>query len=503
MKILTTQQIRELDQITIRKQYNNSWELMEKASEELFHFMKQENIEKSKEIILFCGAGNNGGDGLALSRMLLKDGFSVTTYLLETQKYSKDNLKNQELVKTNGGIILPFQKDQDLDLPKNVIVIDALFGSGLNRALGADWKDLFEQIRVSKPQKVYAIDMPSGLLNDMTMKAEFSCLTADLVLTFQTPKLSLLLPDNKKYVQSFKVLDIGLDNQTIEEIETSVYFIDKYLILSFLKTPNIFSHKGTFGRVLIVGGSYGSIGAPVLASKAAMRTGCGLVTCYLPECGYEIIQSSFNEAMCLTDKHTDFITNIPDANSFDAVAAGMGLGRNESTKRALLEWLPAMSENTLILDADALNILAETEDPFGIIPKGSILTPHPKELERLIGTWKDDFEKLEKVRNIAGQYQIIFVIKGAYSAVVCPDQNIYFNSTGNWGMATAGSGDVLSGIIASLLAQKYTPIQSAILGVYLHGLAGDSAIKTIHPHSLIASDIIQHIGNAYFEMEKH
>lgn len=500
MKIFSTQQMKELDRLTIQKKYSNSWELMENASTEIYKALLEQNISPKVPILFMCGCGNNGGDGLAVARMMAQK-YSVQVFLLQSENYSSDNIRNQELLAATQTKIHFFELHDTLQLPTNAIYIDALFGSGLNRALEPALNNIFKQIKTAQPKKIFAIDMPSGLLDGYPMSEDATCLSADLVFTLQSPKLSLLLPQNQEYAKDFKVLEIGLDKESIAETPTNIYYIKEKFIKKLLKSPNVFAHKGTFGYVLIVGGNYGSIGAPILSTKAALKTGCGLVTCAVPKCGYEIVQTSFPEAMCMADESPYWISKIPQTSNYNAIAIGMGLGRNEATQNALLSFLMTSPTIPLVLDADALNILSETNDPFHYIPKGSVLTPHPKELERLVGTWTNDYEKIEKVRKIAKQYQIIILIKGAFSTIICPDDNIYFNSTGNWGMATGGSGDVLSGMIASLLAQGYTPITATILGVYLHGLSGDIASSISHPHSLIASDIIEHIGYAYKQLD--
>ncbi|HTO16449.1 MAG TPA: NAD(P)H-hydrate dehydratase [Edaphocola sp.] len=498
MKIFSNQQIQELDQQTIQKHYNDSWGLMEKAAKTLFESLEKQELKKDRQTIIFCGKGNNGGDGLALARILSDKKYIVKTFLLKATKYSKDNLINQDLLHESKFEIQYFNCNEQLHIENDSLIIDALFGTGLQNSLDSEWENIFNQIQDSNPYKIISVDLPSGLLNDQAMEVNSPCLKSDVCLSFQFPKLALLLPDNKNRVDSFRVLDIGLDEATIETMPTSFHFITKELIQSFLKSPNSFSHKGSFGHCIIIGGSYGSIGAPILSAKAALKSGSGLVTVFAPKCAYEIVQSNINEAFCKTDPNEHFISSFESLKKYDSYAIGMGLGSHPQTAIALKKWLKNAPENSIVLDADALNILALEDKPFEWIPKGSVLTPHPKELERLISSWENDYEKLKIVKEIALKYQLTILIKGAHSSIVCPDGLIYFNSTGNWGMATAGSGDVLSGIIASLIGQAYSPTQATIIAVFLHGLAGDFAKLNIHPHSITAGDIINNISNAYF-----
>ncbi|WP_339656720.1 NAD(P)H-hydrate dehydratase [Flavobacterium frigidarium] len=259
------------------------------------------------------------------------------------------------------------------------------------------------------------------------------------------------------------------------------------------------AHKGTQGHALIVAGSYGKIGAAVLASKACLKSGSGLVTAFVPKCGYQILQISNPEIMTLTDVEETFISNIDFDIKPQAIAIGPGLGQEKITQDALHQFFKS---NTvpLILDADALNILSINKNWLSLLQPKTTLTPHPKELERLIGKWNSDAEKLDKTKAFSKQYHVIVVMKGAPTVVIDGDA-VYKNSTGNAALATAGSGDVLTGIITSLVAQSYEPITAAILGVYLHGLTADIALPKTGHHAFIASDIIKYLGEAFLTIE--
>ena len=275
--------------------------------------------------------------------------------------------------------------------------------------------------------------------------------------------------------------------------------IDKKEILKYYKPIAVDTHKGIQGHALIIGGSYGKIGAVCLSSKAALKSGCGLVTAYIPKCGYEIVQIAIPEVMVLTDGNKKCISNINFDLQPDAIGIGPGIGQDEVTQKAFLKFLKT-NETPLVIDADGLNILSQNKSWFLLLQPGTILTPHPKELERLIGKWISEEEKFEKTISFSLQYNVIVVMKGAPTYII-DGETIYKNTTGNQALATAGSGDVLTGIITSFLAQGYESVQAAILGVYLHGLTADLAASKIGLQSFIASDIIGNLGGAFLSLE--
>ncbi|MFD1770946.1 NAD(P)H-hydrate dehydratase [Sphingobacterium suaedae] len=501
MKILSTTSIRLLEKETINQQAISSHILMERAARMVFHALQKSAGECCQSYIVLCGFGNNGGDGLALARMLHEAGHRVSTYLLEHERYSDENICQQKKLKQVQVEVMTLQPDMHIPFPAHSVLIDALFGHGLSRPLDNVWHILFEQIsRACLP--VVSIDIPSGLPADLPLPIGAPVIHANHTYTFAYPKLNLLLPEYATLSGSFSILDIGLDKKIAAAIPTNYFFTCKEDLTPILKPLEKFSHKGTFGHALIAGGKRGSIGAVILASKAALRTGCGLVTAYVPACGYEIIQNSFPEALVETDSTMDIIHAFPeDLSRYSASALGMGMGTAPETQQALFRFFQRIKDMShkprLLFDADALNILSIRPEWHDLIPANSILTPHPKELSRLLGQWDIDAIKFRKAQTWCRRFHQILVIKGAHSAVVLPDGPIYFNSTGNPGMATAGSGDVLSGMITALLAQGYEPKEAAIIGVYLHGLAGDQATLSIHPKSLLASDIIHNISNAW------
>ncbi|MFD2968622.1 NAD(P)H-hydrate dehydratase [Sphingobacterium bambusae] len=501
MKILSAQDIRTIEQETILKQQLPEAALMERAGRMLYNELQRVFGECACKAEILCGFGNNGGDGLVLARLLQQAGHEVTVYLLEHPTYSQDNLINQKRLEACAVPIIKINKASTLHFTEKSIVIDALFGYGLSRLLDESWAALFGQINATS-NRVFAIDIPSGLRADEPTPPDALVIRADRTYTLATVKLPLLLPMYGPLTGDFVILDIGLDADALAEIPTNRLYSTSVAIKKIVKPLTKFSHKGTFGHALIAGGSYGSIGAIVLASRAAFKTGCGLVTSYVPRCGYQIVQTALPEALVKTDPAEQLITTYSmDTAAYKALAIGMGMGTAEASQQALYQLLSDLQEKEqapkLLLDADALNILSLHQSWLSMLPKCSILTPHPKELQRLIGSWENDFEKLEKTSEWANRYQQIVVIKGANTAIVLPNGEIHFNSTGNPGMATAGAGDVLSGVIASLLAQDYSAADAAILGVYLHGLAGDCAANNIHQKSITATDIIEHLTDAW------
>ncbi|MGX1639692.1 NAD(P)H-hydrate dehydratase [Sphingobacterium sp. NPDC055431] len=498
MKILNADQLKIVDQETIQNEGINSWELMERASSIVSTAILDDYFDVIKElpIAIVCGKGNNGGDGLAIARQLMDSGYDVEVRLLKSDHYTADNQLNQDKLDN----IQYFDLDDDLDLPIEGFLIDCLFGYGLNATLSDEWRGVIEQMNDFQG-RIISVDMPSGLMLDAVGQFEDLIVRASKVYTFQFPKLALLLPQNSIFVGEFEVLDIGLDENSILKQSTSNRYVEVGMLDILLRSRSRYSHKGTFGHVAIVGGSLGKMGAVLMATKAALKSGCGLVTAYIPKCGYNVLQIGFPEAMVLLDSSEEKLVDFQVQGEFSAYGVGIGMGKDEETVRGFGIWLQSLAEDSkMVLDADALNIIAENEHLLKHLPINTILTPHPKELRRLIGEWENDLEKLDKVKAFCSENQVILVIKGANTAIVNPAAEVYFNSTGNPGMATGGTGDVLTGIISSLLAQGYNALDAAVLGVYIHGSAGDFAKDWVGETSLIASDLIDHLASAFMNL---
>ena len=377
------------------------------------------------------------------------------------------------------------------------IIVDGIFGIGLSRCPGGWVKKLIQYLNENKAFKL-AIDIPSGLYSNAPLEDVGAVLEASHTLTFQTPKLSFFLPETAPFVSGFDVLDIGLDREFLQQTEPLAQLISKAEAQRFYKPREKFDHKGTYGHALIVAGSYGKMGAAVLSTTAAFRIGAGMATAFIPKCGYDILQTAIPEAMVVTDAEAEFISNIAVDFEPSAIGIGMGIGKNAATVEALKKAFK-MENIPFVIDADALNNISENKELLKLLPKNSILTPHPGELKRLVGEWKDDYDKLRKVKKFSEKYQVVVIIKGYYTATVYGDK-IYINTTGNPGMATAGSGDALSGIITGLLSQRYDPLLASVFGVYLHGAAGDMAAGQMGYEAIMAGDIIDNLSEAYLNL---
>lgn len=499
MKIFTANQIYKADAFTLEKQGITSDELMERAAVQVFNWMDGRMRGAPVKIHLFCGIGNNGGDGIALARHLQEHGYNIEVFVVNySDKRSKDFLLNLERLKDRK--VWPTFLSSDCELPKigkDDIIVDAIFGIGLNRAPDKWVVNLMQHLNKSEAF-ILAIDIPSGLYVDKCPENTNGIIEAGFVLCFQLPKLVFFLPQAGIYVKQWEVLDIGLDAEYILNTKTDYEYMGKNEVLSMYIPRDKFSHKGTYGHSLIIGGSHGKIGAVILASKACLYSGSGLVTAYVPNCGYVPLQATLPEIMVITDENEHFISSIAYDFKPSVVGIGMGMGKNKNTKKAFSNFLKEY-KGYLVIDADGLNLLSESEKLLKELPSKTILTPHPKELERLIGKWKDDFDKLKKAKKFSKKYDCVLIIKGAHTMVVY--ENIgYINSTGNPGMATAGSGDILTGIITGLIAQGYEHLKASIFGVYLHGKAADIAVEKYGYQALTASRIIDYLGEAYISL---
>jgi NAD(P)H-hydrate epimerase len=494
MKILSATQIRQADQYTIEHEPLSSIDLMERAALTCVHWLK-EHFTQEQEFAIVCGTGNNGGDGLAIGRLLRRENYRVHAYVIgDIEKGSADFKENYERLPANFRTDISSVAELEKGLKEQPIIIDALFGSGLNRPVTDLAAEVIRSMNGSGCS-IISIDIPSGLYCDRLNAKEDVIVCAEQTLSFLCPKLSFMYPENAAYVGEFSILDIRLQESFINELKVQEYFLLKQDIVSFLKKRGKAAHKGNFGHALLVAGSKGKTGAAVLASRACMRSGAGLLTTHVPACGYAVMQAATPEVMLSTDKNENFISEITEIKNYDAIGIGPGIGKEDQTA-AVLKSILEKNNAPLVLDADALNIIAERQW-LSILPAESILTPHPKEFGQLAGKTADSEERIQLQRKIAVEYKLYIILKGAHTSVAAPDGTIYFNSTGNPGMATAGSGDVLTGIIASLIAQKYSPLQACLLGVYLHGLAGDLAAAEKSEEGMIASDLIECLPGAF------
>lgn len=497
MKIFSAAQIRACDAHTIQAEGITSLDLMERASTACVTWV-QKNLPKDSLFVILCGPGNNGGDGMAIARILHRHGYGVKAFLLRTgSQLSPDLEANMQRL---------FSIDKDLvgllapgtfitDIPRNIIIIDAILGTGLNRSLSG-WPEQFVRHLNDLPNRKIAIDMPSGLQADTAPVAGDTVLAATDTLSFQFYKRSFLHSEAGSYTGRIHVLDIGLDSNFIETTTTHFNTIEPEDIAAIYKPRQPFAHKGIYGSVLLVGGSYGKVGAMVLAARAALRAGAGTVTALVPSCGYQVLQTAVPEAMCMT-RGSNNINEIEYDDRY-TTGIGPGLGTDPDTAAALASYIAACRK-PIVLDADALNIIAAQPELLSQLPKGSVITPHPKEFARLFGENTSSMVQVDNARMQAMRYNINIVLKGRHTAVINADGECRYNMTGNPGMATAGSGDVLTGIITGLMAQGYEPYQAALLGVYLHGLAGDAAAAERSMESVVAGDIVEGLGVAFRE----
>jgi len=500
MKVLSAQQLYKADQITIKKGGITAVDLMEQAATLCFQWIHNRLQGNSVPIQIFCGTGNNGGDGLVIARHLKQHGYDVHTFIVNCgNKRSDAFLSNYERLKEIG--VWPEMITCSSEFPKvaeDDMIIDAIFGLGLSRSPEGIIKETIQFINNTNSY-VLSIDFPSGLFSDKAVTDVDSVVKAYQTLTFQTAKLAFLLPDNQDFVGNWDVIDIGLDAEFLSTVETDIYLTYQPDVQILYRFRNKFSHKGNYGHSLIIGGSFGKIGAVLLASKAALTIGSGLVTAYLPKCGYQIIQTALPEVMVEVDAENE-LQYFNSKIQATAIGIGTGMGTHAKTVEGFKQFLQK-NKLPLILDADAINILSENKSLLKLLPENSVLTPHPKEFERLVGKWKNDYDKLDKLKALSKKHKLVVVLKGAYTAIAFQG-DLHFNTTGNPALATAGSGDVLTGIITGLIAQQYTPIASAILGVYLHGKTADLAMNSMVYETFTASDSIEYFSDAFLDLFK-
>lgn len=500
MKLLSAVQIREWDQFTIRREPVASIDLMERAARACSKWLLQNTLTTSYYI--FCGKGNNGGDGLAIARLLSLAGQPVKVFILESGGVGSDDFnKNFNHLREATKVTVTLLRDENdfPPIPTDAIIIDALFGTGLNRMLEGIAAALVQYLNASK-NVIIAIDIPSGLLADASSLGN-AIIGATHTLTFQCLKLAFLIPENEPFFGRVTILDINLHSDFVDRVESKYNLTNISLCRSIYKKRNPFSHKGNFGHALLCVGALGKMGAAVLSAKACLRAGVGLLSCQIPKSGIAILQTTVPEAMVLYDKDKNNLAATSyDATIFSAIGIGPGIGKAQTTQEVLYHHF--MNYNKpMVLDADALNILAERNEWMPLIPENSILTPHPKEFERLFGKGLNDFQKIDIAVQKAKEHKVIIILKGHYSFIATPGGEAYFNITGNPGMATGGSGDALTGILTSLLAQAYQPVQAAILGVFIHGLAGDLAANKWSMEAMTAGDLIDELGATFKQLQ--
>ncbi len=491
MKILSAQQTKEWDAFTIANEPIASIDLMERAADACEDFIVEHFYDVDGPVKIFCGKGNNGGDGLGIARILIEDEYEVAVYILETgTKGSADFETNLERLQELTDEIY-FVESQELfpQLEKDDLIIDALYGSGLNRPLEGLSAALVKHIN-SAGATVVSIDVPSGMPLDKSCIGH-AVIKAGRTLTFQALKLCFLMAENADLFGEVEVIDIQLNENFLSSIKTTFALTEATDAKEMHVPRKVFANKGNYGHALLIAGNTGKMGAAVIASRACLRSGAGLLTLNIPEASFPIIHTAIPEAMCES-------RGKESPTKYTALGIGPGIGKEDEMVKMVGKIIRA-SQQPMVIDADALNILGEHWEWLAAISKDTVLTPHPKEFERVFGKAGNDFERANKAIELSLVYPFVIVLKGHYTLVASGGKG-YFNTTGNAGMAKGGSGDMLTGIITALLAQKYTPLQAAIFGVYLHGFAGDKALEKQSLESLLPSDMIEYLGSAFQEI---
>lgn len=517
LPVLSAAQFRQADMHLQASEPISSYDLMERAAARCAQRIQELQREghfgpvAGTSFLVIAGMGNNGGDGLVIARLLHAAGLQVRVLRLEYgTTASEDNRANwKRLIDQGVDHESTAEGLPDLEVGSKEVVIDAIFGIGLSRALPAQVASIIEQVRLSQ-RPVIAIDLPSGLYADDNIGVDpKSVMRATLTLTFEFPKRCMLFPENDRFVGVWEMIPIGLDHEYCGTLGPSAFLLQEQDAVEVLRPRPHFGHKGTFGHALLIAGSEGRAGAAVIATRAALRSGAGLVTAHVPKGALHILQTTCPEAMCSVSENSAYIDTMPDLSMASAVGLGPGLGSDPDTaliiKRSIQD-----TQVPMVFDADALNILSENRTWLAFLPPESILTPHPKEFDRLVGsTFTTGHERSLAAQEFARRHQVIVVLKGAWTAICGPSGPMLFNSTGNPGMAKGGSGDALTGLLTGLLAQGYEPYQAAMLGVYLHGMAGDVVARHKGMDGMHAGDIIealpeawQNLRNAHFEIQR-
>ncbi|WNB18676.1 NAD(P)H-hydrate dehydratase [Marivirga arenosa] len=495
MKILNIQQIREADQYTIENEPIKSIDLMERASYELFTWIT-ERFNNDFSVYVLAGSGNNGGDGLVVARLLSESDYKVQVILPLGKNGSDDfeeNLKRLKKINT-----ISFLEELPEQISEKSIIIDAIFGSGLSRPIEGRLADLIKKVNNFEANKI-AIDMPSGLFADKASPSEI-IFKADYTLSFQVPKLAFMMAENQEYIGEFEILDIKLDKEYINNClsDYSIYEVDS-AIKNRLKLKSI-AHKGNRGRATIIAGGYARMGAAILAARACLHSGIGLIsvqTC--PHC-IDIVQNQIPEALILTDENEYVLGSYLDYSKQDVIVFGPAIGFAHKTL-VLLENLLKDYQGQLILDADAITLLAENRELLNLLPEGTILTPHHGEFKRLVGKYSNNFEAIMQLKSFCMHHKVVVVLKGKFSAVCDADGKISFNPTGNAGMAKGGSGDLLCGILAAIYPRIKNSYETAKLAVYLHGLSGDISKEEKGENFMTPSIMIEKLQNAFKKIE--
>ncbi|MGS0747164.1 NAD(P)H-hydrate dehydratase [Halpernia sp. GG3] len=494
MKLFTKKQIEAAEKYTCLEQSISKVDLMERAGEQISQSITSD-FKESENIFIFCGNGNNGGDGFVAARLLHHRFFKVKVFIdFKNEKYSEAAQYNLSKIRKIEDLeIFDFSDIKNFKIEKSDLIIDAIFGIGLNRKLSDESAEIIGILNKIDAVKI-SVDIPSGLLADEMTPIDFPVFRADNTYSFQFWKTAFLYPETGNCCGEIKILNIGISEQWIEQEYVDRFISDDILVKSIYKKREDFSNKGTFGNSVLIAGSYGKIGAAVLATKASLRSGSGLTFTIAPGCGYAILQSLAPEAMFIKGGENHITTIDLPKNAVCGI--GPGIGTDKETSEIVLKFLK-IQKKPLVIDADALNIISQNRSTLNSIPENSILTPHPKEFARLFGESENSYEQAKLARKMAATLKIIIILKGHHTKVFTPDQKVFFNNTGNSGMAKGGSGDVLTGILTALLSENYDPVKAAIFGVWLHGKSGDISALQNSKESMSPTDLINNLGKVF------
>jgi len=488
LPVLTASQIREADAYTIAHEPIASIELIERASKAFVGWFVNHFPETNKSIAIYCGTGNNGGDGLAIARMLSVHGYQkISVKIARFSDRSTDDFNtNLKRLEATTVPVKEINREEEFDDEKAEIIIGALLGTGLNKPLSGDFKRLVEFLNKLK-RTVVSVDVPTGLLSDGEVQSNATVLMSDLVITFQQPKINFLLPESGPHIGCWEAVNIGLNEKFIRSLDSPYLLVQEKDIRSRLKPRKRFSNKGTYGHSLIVAGQPETMGAALLSSSACVHAGSGLTTACVPQSGLTALNSYLPEIMAIVRKEGE----LPGIqwSKFDTIAIGPGLGNDEDSL-ALFSLVLQNYKRPMVIDADAVNMLAANPQLWQHVPKGSIVTPHMKEFDRLFGEHTSWWQRLQTGRQKAKELGIYIVLKNDYTITITPGDKLYFNSTSNAAMAVGGMGDVLTGVMTALLAQKYTPEDACIIGNYIHGKAGDELALPNRMHVVLPGRLI-------------
>jgi NAD(P)H-hydrate epimerase len=491
LPLLTAEQIRRADAHTIANQPVSSIDLMERASKAFVGWFVNHFPDKTQGIAVYCGTGNNGGDGLAIARILFDHGYTDLNVKIArySEKTTKDFDINLDRLKKSSISIAELLPGAEFNEETATVIIDALLGSGLNKPLKGDYEKLAKFIN-SLSATAVAVDIPTGFFADGEIPPDATVIKADIVITFQQPKINFLLPESAPHIDCWRAVNIGLDEKFIQSLNSPYQFIEEKDAKDIIKPRKHFSNKGTYGHAFIIAGEPQTMGAALLSAASCLFAGAGLTTACIPKSGLIALNSSHPEIMAVVREEST--PRQIEWDKYNAVGIGPGLGKNRDALKLLTDAIEYFKK-PIVVDADGLNLLAENRELLEKLPAGSVLTPHMKEFDRLFGEHCNWWQRMQTAIAKAAQLNINIVLKNDYTLTITRSGVVYFNSTSNPAMATGGMGDVLTGIITSLLVQKYSPEEACILGVYIHGKAGDELALPNRANVVMPTQIIQRL----------